>query len=237
MTASQRFIGAAVFLTVVLLFALFPAVPIANRVESVVDIGMPERLPMQLADFGRAQPTDDARTVADRIAGMNDNEGADFIIIDKKDARLYVFDGSAHLRAFSTVLIGAALGDDMASDIGKRAFNAIHSDEKTTPAGRFLAERGHDSHGQDVIWVDYDAAVAIHRVLTANPGEHRLQRLASEETAAKRISLGCINVPVAFYESYLRPMFAQRKHLVYILPDTRSVDQVFGTDLQLARRG
>jgi hypothetical protein len=240
MAALQRWTGPSVFLAVVLLFVLFPATRTGDRVErgrtALREIPNRPEQPA-VAYFGAAQPSADAKVIADRIATIADNRGSDFVIVDKKDARLYVFDGAAHLRGFSTVLLGRAMGDDMAPDIGKRAFAAIHADEKTTPAGRFLAERGHDNHGQDVIWVDYDAAVAIHRVLTTNIAERRLQRLASGAAADKRISMGCINVPVAFYDHYLHPMFVSRRHLVYILPDTKSIDAVFGVSLLAAQPG
>jgi hypothetical protein len=241
MAAWQRFIGAAVFVAVVLLFALFPAIRLVDRVDANRfergGIAKPSEPPRGVADFGKEQPSHDARTIADQIAALNDNGGSDFIIIDKKNARFYVFDGSSRLRASSTVLLGAAVGDDAAPDIGQRPFARIRLDEKTTPAGRFVAERGHETSGKDVVWVDYDAAVAIHRVLTANPDERRLQRLASDVATDKRISMGCINLPVPFYEAYVRPMFANHKHPVYILPDTKSIDEVFGASLLDVRRG
>lgn len=109
--------------------------------------------------------------------------------------------------------------------------------ERTTPAGRFLAERGHNLQGEDVVWVDYDAAVSMHRVRTTNSGERRLQRLATPTTGDNRISYGCINVPVVFYETIIRPIFAQHRAIVYVLPEVRSVQQVFGSyDVAKARR-
>lgn len=49
----------------------------------------------------------------------------------------------------------------------------------------------------------------MHRVVTSNPAERRLARLVSPTADDNRISYGCINVPVAFYETYIRPMFAR----------------------------
>lgn len=54
-------------------------------------------------------------------------------------------------------------------------------------------------HGEDTVWIDYDAAVSLHRVRTVNAAERRLQHLASSSTQDWRIGYGCINVPVAFY--------------------------------------
>lgn len=41
-----------------------------------------------------------------------------------------------------------------------------------------------------------------------------------------RITFGCINVPKAFYAK-VRPLFAKKGGYVYILPDTRMLEDVF----------
>jgi hypothetical protein len=181
----------------------------------------------RLAEFGTHKPSPPAREIADWIADSRDNAGMAFVVIDKQAARLYVFDALARLRGSSPVLLGAARGDDSVADIGTRPLAEVLAHERTTPAGRFVAERGHNASGEDVIWVDYDAAVSMHRVRATNPKERRLQRLASATVADNRISYGCINVPVAFYESSLRPLFAQHDAIVYVLPETRPAQQVF----------
>jgi hypothetical protein len=188
-----------------------------------------------LAEFGGTTPSAEVRYLANWIATTGD-AGGNFIVIDKKNAELYVFDATARLQGASPVLLGAAIGDTSAPGIGARPLDRVLPQEKTTPAGRFVAERGHDARGEDVVWVDYDAGVSIHRVLTANPAEHRLERLASPSAADNRISFGCINVPVAFYEKRVRPMFVEYRSVVYVLPDSESVDKVFGSYDVLARR-
>jgi hypothetical protein len=179
--------------------------------------------------FGSAVPSADARHLADWVADTGDNAGSAFVIVDKKFATLYVFDADARMRGASPVLLGAAVGDDSVSGIGTRPIADVRPQERTTPAGRFMAERGHNTLGHDVIWVDYDAAVSIHRVRTSNASERRLQRLATPAVDDKRISYGCINVPVAFYEAYVRPTFATRRAPVYVLPEVKPVQQVFGS--------
>ena len=181
------------------------------------------------ADFGRYTPSPDARHLADWIADSRDNTHLDFLIVDKKYATLYVFDAQARLRGASPVLLGAALGDESVPGIGSRPIAEVRPEERTTPAGRFLAERGHNAHGEDVVWVDYDAAVSMHRVVHTNPQERRLERLASKSIADNRISWGCINVPVAFYEKNVRPTFATHRAMVYVLPDIKPAQQVFGS--------
>ena len=182
-----------------------------------------------VADFGAHVPSADARHVVDWIFASRDNDGLEFIVVDKKSAAMFVFDSHARLRGSSPILLGAAVGDNSVPGIGSRPIEDIRPEERTTPAGRYLAERGRNARGEDVVWVDYNDALSIHRVLRTHPEERRLERLASESIADNRISWGCINVPVAFYENTVRPVFMSRRALVYILPDVKSVKQVFAT--------
>ncbi len=184
---------------------------------------------VRLADFGDVSPSPEARHVADWVADSRDNANADFIIVDKRDARVYVFDADARLRGSSPVLLGAALGDDSVPGIGTRPIEDVRPEERTTPAGRFVAERGRNLKGEDVVWVDYDAAVSMHRVRATKPAERRLERLATPTIDDNRISYGCINVPVAFYETYVSPTVATQRAIVYVLPELKPVQQVFNS--------
>ncbi len=183
----------------------------------------------RFADFGHEHASDEARHIADWIADSRDNAGADFVIVDKKFARLYVFDSAARLLGTSPVLLGAALGDDAVPGIGTRPIEQVRPEERTTHAGRFVGERGRNTQGEDIVWVDYDAAVSIHRVRATKPAERRLERLATPTVDDNRISYGCINVPVAFYEAYIHPVFATHDAIIYVLPEVKSALQVFGS--------
>jgi hypothetical protein len=185
-------------------------------------------LAIRSADFGVESPSPDARRVADWIAASRDNAGASFAIIDKKSARLHIFDGAARLQGSSPILIGAAKGDDTVSGIGLRPVAEVRPEERTTPAGRFVAERGRNLRGEDVVWVSYADSVSMHPVLTDKPWERRLERLDTPSPEDKRISYGCINVPVAFYEGTVLPAFATPGAIVYVLPEEKTLEQVFG---------
>jgi hypothetical protein len=192
---------------------------------------------VRLADFDGAAPSPEARHVADWVADSRDNANADFIIVDKRAARAYVFDADARLRGSSPVLLGAAPGDDSVPGIGMRPIAEVRPEERTTPAGRFVAERGRNLKGEDVVWVDYDAAVSMHRLLATKPAERRLERLATPTVDDNRISYGCINVPVAFFEAYVSPTVATQRAIVYVLPEVKPVQQVFGSyDVAAPRR-
>jgi hypothetical protein len=220
--------GAAAIATVLSLNLVIGGYPVL----SVASISPWPRAPQahtHSADFGHEPPSPDARHLADWIADSRDNENADFIIVDKRFAKAYVFDAEARLRGASPVLLGSALGDDSVPGIGLRPIAEVRPEERTTPAGRFVAERGRNFNGEDVVWVDYDAAVSMHRVRATKPSERRLERLATPTVDDNRISYGCINVPVAFYETHIGPTFATRRAIVYVLPDSKPVQQVFGS--------
>ena len=195
------------------------APPVASKPASVAAA--------KFAHFGKETPSIDARHIADWVADSRDNARVEFFIVDKKAARIYVFDADAQLKGSSAVLLGFAIGDDSAPGIGLKPLKAVKPEEKTTPAGRFAAERGRNTSGEDVIWIDYDAAVSMHRVRASNAKERRLERLASPTVDDNRISFGCINVPAVFYNTYVRPVFAKRRAIVYVLPETRTAQQVF----------
>lgn len=188
----------------------------------------PVPAPQRLADFGDETPSPDVRQVAHWAASTNDHKKMSFVVIDKKAARLYVFDPQAKLKSSTPILLGAAIGDDSAPGIGDKPLSQVQAHEKTTPAGRFIAERGRNSKGEDIIWVDYDAAVSMHRLRFVSKEERRAQRLASPSEKDNRISFGCINVPVAFYEGVLDPTVKQSGAVVYVLPEVRSMEEVLG---------
>lgn len=149
-----------------------------------------------------------------------DHQRLPFAIIDKPDARIHVFSAQGQWLGSSPVLLGAARGDRSAPDIGTRPFSQIRPDERTTPAGRFMTEPGRNLRGEDIVWIDYDLAVSLHRVRSVSASERRQQRLASAGTQDKRISYGCVNAPQAFYDRLIAPLFGQGAGVVYVVPDT-----------------
>jgi len=170
-----------------------------------------------------------AQEVAAWIAETVDNQGSPFVIIDKKSASLHVFDRAGTLRASSPVLLGLAVGDDSVPGIGTRKMAEIRPAERTTPAGRFISEPGLNLQGEDIVWIDYDAAVSLHRVRANNKADRRLERLATATPADNRISYGCVNVPAAFYDAFIKPVFGAASGVVYVLPEVRSIRVFFGS--------
>jgi hypothetical protein len=168
-----------------------------------------------------------AREFSTWLQGSRDNEGAPYLVIDKQQAHLWLFDAKGRLAASTPVLLGSARGDVSVPGIGERPLAAIEPHERTTPAGRFVAEAGRNANGEDIFWVDYDAAVSMHRVRATNPAERRLQRLASTTAADNRISYGCINVPAAFFDQQIVPLFSKSRGVVYLLPEVLPLNKLF----------
>ena len=214
----------------VLVLTLPPAGIARSRITAAPmapQVGGSDRTLSRVADFGDHRATADTRFIANWVVHSRDNQHRPFVILDKRDARVFVFDAGGLLIDSSPVLLGAAAGDDSVVDIGSRPIAQVRPEERTTPAGRFVSRPGRNASGEDVVWVDYDAAVSMHRVRSVDAKERRLERLASNDPAQRRISYGCINVPVAFFDGVLKPVMGLQQGVVYVLPETRRVRQVF----------
>jgi len=185
-----------------------------------------EQLP-RAADFADRQATPEVREMANWVMDSRDHRGMPFVIVDKRHATVYVFQPDGKLKGATPALMGSAVGDDSVTGIGEREMSAIQPHERTTPAGRFVSMPGVNSFGEDIVWVDYQAAVSMHRVRAKEPRERRLERLASATTDDNRISFGCINLPVEFYETMVKPALGAARGVVYVLPETRPLQAVF----------
>jgi hypothetical protein len=185
--------------------------------------------PAQASAYGTAaaDASLEVRQVADTVVATRDNARLPYIIIDKANARVFVFDAAGRLQGSDAALLGMARGDRSASDIGARKLVAIGPPERITPAGRFLAWLDHDAHGGQILLIDYDASIALHPVIKGTVAERRAERLASATPDDNRISFGCINVPLKFFSGIVTPAFAHTSGYVYILPEAGSWKSLF----------
>lgn len=179
------------------------------------------------ADFRNTEVSPQARDAANWVVDSGDNQDMPFIIIDKMQARVLVFDARGQLGGTASALLGLAVGDDSVPGIGQRKLSSIRPHERTTPAGRFVASLAPNLKGEEILWVDYENAIAMHPVVTSNPKEQRTERLASPRVQDKRISYGCINIAADFYRNYVSPAFSGTNGVVYVLPETRPNASVF----------
>jgi hypothetical protein len=208
--------------------------PSSSLSEHKVTIALltPETQPAVAADRKRANfeqehKSRDAQHMADWVVDSGDNQGMPFVIVDKKDAKAFVFYVDGRLRGAAPILLGIGVGDEAIPGIGDREMSSLRPEERTTPAGRFVSYLGVNYYKKDILWVDYDGAVSMHRVVTNKPEERRLERLATPTPLDNRISYGCINVPVNFFNSILKPTFLGKTGIVYVLPEVKSKKEIF----------
>lgn len=195
--------------------------------ERTVALPRPQRSVRNAADFAGERASLDVHQLAQWVVNSADNGTRPFVILDKKDTRVFVFDANGRVLGATPVLLGHAQGDDTVPGIGTRPIEAVRPEERTTPAGRFVSVPGRNTLGENVLWVDYDAAVSIHRVRLSTPSEQRVERLASPTADDNRISYGCINMPVPFFEQVLWPHLRRGSGAVYVLPEQKSIEQAF----------
>jgi hypothetical protein len=179
------------------------------------------------ANFQQAMASPDARHLADWILSSGDNHAMPFLIVDKVDAKVFLFAKDGQIRGEAPVLIGLARGDDIPPSKGDRIYSHLRPEERITPAGRFVGAMGYDNLGKKVLWVDYDDDIALHPVITAFPKERRLARLATPSALDNRISYGCINVPANFFRNIVMPVLGSADAVIYVLPESRPIHAVF----------
>lgn len=160
------------------------------------------------------------------VLETGDNQGLPFVLIDKVNAQVFAFSRDGLLLGVAPVLLGLARGDVSPPGIGDRPLSTIAAGERITPSGRFVASTGENLTGTSVLWIDYADALSLHPV-RGRPADRRLQRLATPTSEDNRISYGCVNVPVAFYDEIIAPVFRGTVGIVYILPESLSMAEVF----------
>ena len=214
---------------IVVLLACAPAgaqqsAPLSSRLQATPP---PASTGAARADFRDVSAPEAVQRMADWVVVSADNAGLPFIVVDKKDAEVFVFDARGRILGAAAALLGLAVGDDSAPGVGNKPLSAIPPSERTTPAGRFVAYMGHERGQPDFLWVDYKDNISLHRVVTGRPQDHRLQRLATPTPLDNRITFGCINVPADFFERTVLPAFASTEGIVYVLPEIKPTRDVF----------
>jgi hypothetical protein len=203
--------------------------------KPLVSIAAPATVPAapvaaaKFAEFDGHVPTPEVEHIANWIVDSSDNRGMPFMVVDKKDARVWVFTAQGKVHGVTPALMGSAVGDHSVPGIGEREIMDILPEERTTPAGRFKTAPGRNTYGEDIVWIDYSAAISMHRVRPKVASERRLERLASPEVDDNRISFGCINLPKSFYENVVSPMFGKAQGMAYVLPETITAQQMFAS--------
>jgi hypothetical protein len=118
-----------------------------------------------------------------------------FMIVDKVNARVFLFDGQGRIK--HNVRVAQACRRRR-SDARHRAAPVVNRPEGE-PRGRFVPSLDH-RHPAKEIRVDYDTALSHHAVVKGTARNAAQSWLAASASARKpnTISYGCINVPVPF---------------------------------------
>ncbi len=153
------------------------------------------------------------------VAHTGNHASRPYVVVDKQQARVWVFDAQHQQVASSPALLGLARGDHEVPDIATRDVQHLAREARITPAGRFNTEPGVNLQGEHVVWLDYEAGLAMHRVRPGQAQTARLKRLAAEVASAQRVSMGCVVLPVAFYDSVIQPLLGHQAGVVYVLPE------------------
>jgi hypothetical protein len=178
-------------------------------------------------DATLASASADVQRVARWIRDSHDNGGLPYLLVDKVHAQVFAFDRSGKLEGAAPALLGMAKGDRLLVS-NSMAVDDIPPQQRITPAGRYLSRLAVDSHGAELLVIDYDAAISLHPVVKGTPEERRAERLSSATSDDNRISHGCINVPKDFYAGVVSPTFTHTRGVVYILPEAGSASALFG---------
>ena len=183
------------------------------------------------------EASDDALYAEHWIRTEGDNHDRPFAIVDKKAARIYVFGPQGQLVGASSTILGLARGDVPVPGAGQKDPSKLLPFERKTPAGRFSSQPGRNLSGEDIVWVDYETGIAIHRVRPGRSQPTRLHSLASDTTDDKRLSAGCVVVPVEFFTSVVQPTLGHSRGTVYVLPEDTPVQAMFHAPAVAATTG
>ena len=174
-----------------------------------------------------ADASADARYVEHWIHQKGDDHGRPFVIVDKKAARIFVFAAGGALVGASPTILGLSRGDVPVPGAGQKDPSRLLPYERKTPAGRFESQPGRNLHGEEVVWVDYDTGIAIHRVRPGASQQQRMKSLSDTDVNERRLSLGCVVVPESFFLSVVLPTMGHGHGTVYVLPEDGPVQALF----------
>jgi hypothetical protein len=176
-----------------------------------------------VAAFGVLASMGAGAQVISRPVAADAHDGRPFAIVDKRQATLSVYAADGRLVGRAPALLGLTPGDSEPASARGKDPSALKLNERVTPAGRFEAQPGRNLSGERIVWFDYEANLAIHRLRPAPASQRRPERLVSANLDERRITLGCVVVDPAFFDEVVLPTLGAGKSLVYILPEREPV--------------
>lgn len=203
--------------------------PAATRQSIPLDLGSISAAAPQpgLPDLALPSASAEVKQLVRWVIDSGDNARLPFLLIDKVNARVFVFNPAGQLQGDAPALLGMARGDRLLAP-NTATMEQMPPKVRITPAGRFVSRLAIDSLGKELLVLDYEASISLHAVVKGTRKERRAERLNSPTSQDNRISYGCINVPQTFYTSIVSPAFTRTKGIVYVLPETGPASALFG---------
>ncbi len=194
------------------------------------DFNLPEayakakQITIELPTSARSKMSPLAQSVFTEMAATAQISGKGFIIADKPNGMIHVFDKDGNVIAQDTALYGRDVGDVLGSA------SSLEGGKKVTPAGKYaleavkLRDGGTYAGGYTLDLVgtnDGTGTIAIHAAYLGNVNEKRLERLASPDVKDNRVSYGCINTShKTFLDKIIPNINKLNGGMVFVLPDS-----------------
>ncbi len=179
-------------------------------------------------DFNAEPASAEVKKVVQWVVKTGDNIRMPFVLVDKVNAHIYVFNAKGQFQGAAPALLGLGRGDMSVAGIGRRALSEIPPEDRITPAGRFVSSLSLGQHGEEILVINYQDALSMHPVVKGTKVERRAERLQSATATDNRISFGCINIPPVFFSTTISTAFKNTKGIVYILPEVKPTRDFFG---------
>lgn len=196
------------------------------RIERAFEPDPPPSLVME--PQARAAMSSTAAMIFDTVGYAAVAGGKGFVIADKPNGQVHVFDNTGHHLGSSAALYGRDAGDTMTSAQQRKPLADLVDGDRITPAGafkmRFSKQPSVYPGNAAMFLVDKDnrdvGAVAVHGVYKLHAAENRLGRMASAGADDNKVSSGCINIDDKLFIEKLLPNAAQFVGgTVFVLPD------------------
>lgn len=183
-----------------------------------------KQITIELPTSARSKMSPMAQSVFTEMAATAQISGKGFIIADKPNGMIHVFDKDGNVIAQDTALYGRDVGDVLGSA------SSLEGGKKVTPAGKYaleavkLRDGGTYAGGYTLDLVgtnDGTGTIAIHAAYLGNVNEKRLERLASPDVKDNRVSYGCINTShKTFLDKIIPNINKLDGGMVFVLPDS-----------------
>ena len=86
----------------------------------------PQNRAIKRANLKQEVASAETTKMADWVVDSGDNKGMSFVILDKKDAKVFVFNANGVIRGSAPVLLGITVGDDSFPGVGDKQIGRAH---------------------------------------------------------------------------------------------------------------